>query len=100
MPSSSGMPRSSAASWSRVERRGDPDRVLALDAVARMEHPLRPRPVVGKHQQPLGVLVQPPDRVEARALRDERRRDEVDDGRRACRSRVVDVTPAGLCRSR
>ena len=63
-----------------VERPRQADRVLALDAVARMEDALGPVAVVGQEQEALGVLVEPADRVEARALRDERRRQQVEDG--------------------
>ena len=50
-----------------IERPGQADRVLALDAVARMEQPLRPVAVVGQQEQTLGVPVEPADRVEAPA---------------------------------
>ena len=44
----------------------DAHRVLALDAVAGMEHRLRPGAVVGQQEQALGVAVEPADRVDAR----------------------------------
>ena len=61
-----------------VERAGDGHGVLALHAVARMEHPLGPRPVVGEQEQPLRVLVEPADGIEPRPARHEPRRDEVE----------------------
>ena len=64
------------------QRRPQADRVLALDAVARMEHPVGPRAVVGQDEQALGVLVEPADRVEPAALGEQRGRDHVEDGLR------------------
>ena len=82
-PSSSWIPRSSAADLvaDRAAARSA-ERVLALDAEPRVEHPLGPAAVVRQDQQALAVLVEPADRVEARAVGHERRRDEVEDGRR------------------
>ena len=106
-PSVSSTPASSASACSRVSGRARADRVLALDLVARVEHVLGPVAVVGEQDQALGVLVQAPDRVQARAA-DEVRRDEVDDGRRGVPvlhgrgharglvHREVQGTPAGL----
>ena len=62
----------------RVERGARRDRVLALDAEARVEHALRPRAVVREQEHPLGVLVEPAHRVEPRALGDEGRRQQVE----------------------
>ena len=78
-PSSSSTPVSSASACSRVSGRARRDRVLALDAVARMEDVLGPVAVVGEEDQALGVLVEAADRVEARAA-GELARDEVHDG--------------------
>jgi hypothetical protein len=64
------------------EARPQADRVLALDPVARMEDTIGPRTVVGQDEQPFRILVEPADRVEARALREHRRRDHVQDGLR------------------
>src|SRR5438445_634374 len=50
--------------------------VLALVPVSRMQHPLRPRTVVGEQHEALGVLVEPTDRVKALA-----RAKYLDDGR-------------------
>ena len=100
-PSSSGMPALSAATCSRRQRRAQADRVLALDAVARMEDAIGPRAVVGQDEQALRVLVEPADRVEPRRPRAAapsgscRGRSST-----ACRSRTVEVTPAGLWSSR
>ena len=80
-PSSSSMPACRAATWSRVERRREAQRVLALDAVARVQDPLGPAAVVGQQEHPLGVLVEPADRVQPGAVGHERRRDEVEHGR-------------------
>ena len=66
----------------RVERNGQPDRVLALDAEPGMEHPLRPRPVVREDQQPFRVQVEPADGVQPGPVRHERGRQEVEDGGR------------------
>ena len=99
LPSSSSIPGAGRRP-ARARAAPQPERVFALDAVARMEDALGPAAVVGQDQQALGVLVEPPDRVQPRAVGDERGRDEVEDGRSACRSRVVEVTPAGLWRSR
>ena len=83
------------AACSGVSGPGQPHRVLALDAEARMEHALGPVAVVGEQEQPLGVLVQAPDRVQPRTPGEP-----VGMSSRtvvaACRSRVVEVTPAGL----
>ena len=59
-------------------RRSTADRVLALDAVARVKHPLRPRAIVREQQQPFRVAVQPADRIEPAAPLAQRRRDEVE----------------------
>ncbi len=63
-----------------VERRAKPDRVFALDAVARVQHLVRPVPIVGEEQQALGILVEPTDRIEPRAVGHERGRDAFDHG--------------------
>ena len=59
-----------------VERRAEPERVLALDAVARVQHPVRPVAVVREQQEALRILVEAADRVEPRAVGHERGRDE------------------------
>ena len=64
MPSSSSMPRSSARPWSVSSARRTADGVLALHAMARVEHRVGPRPVVGQQDQALAVLVEPAHRVE------------------------------------
>ena len=79
----------------------EPERVLALDAVARMQDPLGPAAVVGQQEQALGVLVEAPDRVEPGAVGHERGRARGRGrscrrgGRASSRSR-----PAGLWSSR
>ena len=99
-PSSSWMPALSAGDLLRGQRRAQPDRVFALDAVARMEDAVGPGAVVGQDEQALRVLVEAPDRVEP-----------APSGRSAVgimsstvfeawRSRTVEVTPAGLWSSR
>ena len=81
MPSSSSMPalRRRPARASSGARSAE--RVLALDAVARVEDAVGPAAVVGQHEQALGVLVEPADRIQPGAVGDERGRDEVEDGR-------------------
>ena len=79
-PSSSSIPCRRASSCSRVESRPQRERVLALDAIARVEESFGPRAVVGQDEQSLGVLVEAPDRVQPRTLRDERGRDEIEHG--------------------
>ena len=100
-PSSSGMPGLEGLDLVGGQRRPQPDRVLALDAVARMEDAIGPRAVVGEDEEALGILVEPADRVEPGALGDAARSGS---GRgrssTAWRSRTVDVTPAGLWSSR
>ncbi len=61
-----------------VEGHRQGEGVLALHAVARMQHPLGPVAIVGEQEHALGVLVQASDRVEACPVGDERRRDEVE----------------------
>ena len=61
-----------------AERRADGDGVLALDAVARVEDPVGPRAVVRQEQEPLGVEVEAPHRVEARPTGREVGRDELE----------------------
>ena len=58
------------------------DRVLAFDAVARMQDALGPATVVGQDEEALGVLVEPADRVEPGALGNERGRQQLEDGPR------------------
>ena len=99
MPSASSTPRLERLAPGRGSAAREPDGVLALDAVARMEHVLGPVAVVGEQDQALGVLVEPADRVQPRAAG----RAPAGRGRRrsrACRSRAVDVTPAGLWSAR
>ena len=83
-----------------AERPFQADRVLAFHAVARVQHPIGPRPVVGQEQHPFAVLVQAADRVEQRHVRHEGGRDEVQHGRLGMAIAVVEVTPAGLCSNR
>ena len=64
---SSGMPARSRSSASLVRHAGDARLVGALDAVARMRQPRREVAVVGQQQQPLGVVVEPADRVDVLA---------------------------------
>ena len=58
--------------WAALERLGEADGVLALDPEARMEDPLGPVAVVGEQDQPLGVAVEPADRVEPAGAAPER----------------------------
>ena len=100
-PSSSAMPALSAATWSPVERRAKADRVLALDAVARDGAPARPsrrRWSGGAGPRSPGRAARPgraapPSGTSAVGIRSRT-------VLRACRSRTVEVTPAGLWRSR
>ena len=80
-PRRAGSRPAAPSTWSPSSGAASADRVLALDAVARMEHAVGPVAVVGQQQQPLRVLVEPADRVEPRAVGHERGRDEVEDGR-------------------
>ena len=75
-------PRFSSPTCSEVSGAAESDRVLALDAVARMEDPVGPAAVVGQDEQALGVLVEAADRVEPRAFGDERGREQLEHGPR------------------
>jgi hypothetical protein len=66
---------------SLVERSREADRVFALDAVTRVQDPLRPLAVVGEQQQPLRVLVEAAHRIEPSTLRHERGGNEIEDSR-------------------
>ena len=77
------------------------DGVLALELVARMEHPLRPVAVVGEQQEALRVTVEAAHRVDA--ARPRRRTSAGTSSitvRVAWRSRTVLVTPTGLLSAR
>ena len=80
-PSSSATPPRSASTCSASSGVASADRVLTLDAVARVEDPVGPRPVVGQQEHPLGILVETADRVEPGPVGHQRRRDEVEHGR-------------------
>ncbi len=67
-PSSSSIPPRSAAFCILRDRAIQPDHVLALHAVARMQEQLRPGAVVGEEQQPLRLLVQPADGIQPRSV--------------------------------
>ena len=62
-----------------IQRPVQRDGVLALDPEPRMQDVVRPRSIVGQQDQPLRVEIQPPDRVEAGAVRHQSRRDEIQD---------------------
>ena len=81
-------PRAQGLDLAGVEPLPQPERVLTLDAEARMEDPLGPVAVVGQQEHPLGVLVEPADRIEPGTLRHERRRQQFEHG-------PVRVTVAG-----
>ncbi len=63
-----------------AERLVEPHGVLALDAVARMEHALGPVAVVGEQQQALGIAIESAHRIEPRGFATKLRRNEVEDG--------------------
>ena len=86
-PDSSARPSSSVMPALQGRRPGrassgvpQPERVLALDAEARVEDPLGPVAVVGEQEHALGVLVEAADRVEPRALGHEGGRQQVEHG--------------------
>ena len=64
---SSGMPFRSRSSASLVRHAGDARLVRALDAVPRVRQPRGEVAVVGQQQQALGVVVEPPDRIDVLA---------------------------------
>ena len=77
------------------------DRVLALDAEARMAQALAPVAVVGEQDEALGVAVEAADREEAAGSPAQVRRARAGrPSRSACRSLTVEVTPIGLSRAR
>jgi hypothetical protein len=53
----------------RVQGPLEPDGVLTLHPVARVEQSLGPGTVIGQEQQTLRIAVQPPDRIDALAPR-------------------------------
>ena len=79
IPSSSVMPPSIAWRWSGLSGPPETDRVLALDAVARMQDAVGPRPVVRQQQQAFRIEVEAADRVEPGRVGPQRGRHQVQD---------------------
>ena len=90
VPSSSSTPRRSRAKLPLGRRALDLRQVLLLHPVAGMRQAVG-LAVVCEDQQPLGVAVQPPHGEDPGPGRSRRRSDA------ACGSRIVVVTPIGLC---